>query len=480
MFQEEQAVIDLSGKPHPTRAAAILLLLGLLLCLAPRTALAQPDGKSEPPIDPKTPAKDLLPAAPRVRPLASPFLGDDLSLAPEVEFEAAPARNPPGSGEGVKHIAQTIARINHLNARKMDGFIESLRSERADLAGLPMAMGDACRTRGERSRQFTMAASVLRADKLAEDVAGFWERYQSLCLKEDQAQAGADRPLREHITQARIAALMQVLAPTPTNMRLGLVKHLSAIAHVDATRAIAKLSIFSPEEEIRQAAVDALKVRREKDYTDVLLQGLRYPWPTVARRASEVLIKLERTDLVPQLLDVLEEGDPRLPVVKEVNKKETPVVRELVRINHHRNCLLCHAPGNTGAVSPESLTAPVSVPGLPLTPPEGYYGPNSNRDLLVRIDVTYLRQDFSMMQAVQEADPWPEMQRFDFLVRTRTLTEAEAKTYREKLAQSEPGQQSPYQQAVVNALRELTGKDAEPTPDAWRKLLGLGDKQTRK
>ena len=90
----------------------------------------------------------------------------------------------------------------------------------------------------------------------------------------------------------------------------------------------------------------------------------------------------------------------------------------------------------------------------------------------MRIDVTYLRQDFSALQAVEDANPWPEMQRFDFLVRTRTLTEDEAKVYSEKLSQREPGQQSPYRRAVLTALRELTGKDAEPTPEAWRKLLG--------
>jgi hypothetical protein len=421
-----------------------------------------------------------LPVAPKVKQLVGPILGEDLSLIPEVEFEAAPARNPSGSGEAMQHIAQTIARINHLNAKKTDGFVETLRSNRADVAALPMAMGDACRTRGERSRQFTMALNTIRAANIVQNADAFWDQYQAVCLKEDRGQSGADRTLREHITQARVAALMQVLAPTPPSMRLGLVKYLSTLAHVDATRAIAKLSIFSSEEEIRQAAVDALKVRREKDYTDVLLQGLRYPWPAVARRASEVLTKLERTDLIPQLLDALEEADPRLPVVKEVDKKETPVVRELVRINHHRNCLLCHAPGNTGTVSPETLTVPVPVPGQPLTPPQQGYGANSNPDILVRIDVTYLRQDFSVLQAVEDANPWPEMQRFDFLVRTRTLTEAEAKTYREKLAQREPGQQSPYQRAVLNALRELTGKDAEPTPDAWRKLLGLSEKQARR
>jgi len=88
------------------------------------------------------------------------------------------------------------------------------------------------------------------------------------------------------------------------------------------------------------------------------------------------------------------------------------------------------------------------------------------------VDVTYLRQDFSLLQPVADADPWPQMQRFDFLVRTRTLSEEEAQSYRDKLQPREPGVLSPYHRAALAALRELTGRDTEPTPQAWRRLLG--------
>jgi hypothetical protein len=62
------------------------------------------------------------------------------------------------------------------------------------------------------------------------------------------------------------------------------------------------------------------------------------------------------------------------------------------------------------------------------------------------------------------------MQRFDFLVRTRELSAAEAKQYVEEKA---PGRMSPYHRAALYALRELTGRDTEPTAAAWRKLLKL-------
>jgi hypothetical protein len=453
-------------------------------------------------IAPDTPLKDLLPVPPKVRKPAGPALSDDLAQVPEVEFQAPTAKEMDNQ-EALKSTAYTMAKINHLNARKTDGFVSALRFERSDLAGLPFAMGDACRTKGERSRQFTAAVNLVRAalqrgngpqsgnsaagpggpgvlvgETIASPTAaGFWDQFQALCAQQDQQLSRTDRAKCEHVTLARIAALVQILAPETPEMRLGLVKYLSGVAHAEATRALARLAIFAPEEEIRQAAVDALKVRRERDYTEVLLQGLRYPWPTVARRAADAAVKLERADLVPQLVALLDEPDPRAPVLKETEGKQVPVVRELVRLNHHKSCLMCHAPGSTDKVSPDAVTAPVPIPGQPLPTPSQGYGAITTPDTLVRVDVTYLRQDFSVQEPVADANPWPEMQRFDFLVRTRTLTDDEAAAYREKLDVREPGRPSPYQRAVLTALRELTGKDTEPSGEAWRRLLDLSAKR---
>jgi hypothetical protein len=460
-------------------------------------------------IAPDTPVKDLLPVAPKVRKAAGPVLAEDLAQVPEVEFQS-PLPKGPDAGDLVERTAHTIARINHLNRKKTDGFLEALRGERLDLTGLPFAMGDACRTKGERSRQLTLAVATVRrclqpiptanippssgptapfngpappaagttvVSASPPSAEGFWEQYAAACAQEDKGQSRIDRTQREHVTLARVAALMQVLAPEAPDLRLGLVKYLSAVAHAEATRALAKLAVFSAEDEVRQAALEALKVRRERDYTEVLLQGLRYPWPAVARRAGEAVVKLDRTDLMPQLVAMLDEPDPRSPVLKEVDGKKVPVVREMVRVNHHRNCLMCHAPGNTEGISPDTLTAPVPVPNQPLSPPSGGYGNLTSPDVLVRIDVTYLRQDFSVMQPVADAAPWPEMQRFDFLVRSRVLMEGEAEAYRAKLDRREPGRLTPYQRAAVTALRDLTGKDAAPTADAWRQLLDMPARQ---
>src|SRR5262249_8277546 len=158
------------------------------------------------------------------------------------------------------------------------------------------------------------------------------------------------------------------------------------------------------------------------------------------------------------------------------------------RINHHKNCMLCHAPGSldneAGSFQPpvskdiedkkqptkvvKEVTTPdgkqqviemvdvlvrtevglqpaqVPVPGQPLPTPSQGYGFNPHPDLLVRIDVTYLRQDFSMLQPVLDANHWPGMQRFDFLVRTRKMSKEEVEEFATKL-EPRSGEPNPYQ-----------------------------------
>jgi hypothetical protein len=495
-------------------------------------------------IDPKTPLNELLPVAPisENRPVSPQ--GEDLARVPEVLLQKPLARDVP-TPKAMEQTARTIARINHLNQKKSDRFMEALLETRADLKGLPVAMGDACRTTGERSREFARAVALVRQalnpvgvvnissiDDLvifsdsarvttaqpvpatpqptpappqpapsvpqkvpappkvavtvksesppvqADELKTFWERFARASTSQDRAESRHDRRHEELVACARVAALMQVLAPESAELRLGLVKYLAGVSQVEATRALARLALFSAEDEIRAAALDALKVRRERDYTALLLDGLRYPLSAVSRRAGEALVKLERTDLVPKLVDLLDEPDPRAPTYQEINHQRVPTVRELVRINHHKNCLLCHAPGNTSSVSPDTLTAAVPMPSESLaSPSQGYQ--SSSPDIVVRVDVTYLRQDFSLRLPVADANPWPEMQRFDFLVRTRVLTDKELKAYEELLGKRAAGEPSPYHRAILATLRELTGKDTEPTPQAWRRLLRLPAPEAR-
>lgn len=443
-------------------------------------------------IDPQTPLKDLLPTAPKMvkgRPVSS----DDPARVPELEFQQKAAKDLPDD-KILQQTALTIARIKHLNKKDKDAFIKALRDHRSDLAGLPFAMGDSCRIHGEYSKQLTHAVNLVRRSMTISgpninpgsviDVPGepspaaaFWERYRVNCQEEEAGVHRIDHERLELMTRARIAAVMQVLAPEAPSVRLGLVRYLASVSHREATRALARLALFSQEEEVRRAALQGLKVRRERDYTDIVQAGLRYPWPAVAGRAADAIVKLERTDLIPDLIDVLDKPDPRAPVVKSTGTKTVYVAHELVRVNHHRSCLLCHAPGNSDEVPQETLTAGVPLSSEPLGTLAGAYGKRRIPDLAVRIDVTYLRQDFSLMLPVADAHPWPVMQRYDFVVRSRELTEEEVGVFREQLGTSEASRPSPYQRAVVAALRTITGRDAAPSAQAWRTMLELPPKK---
>jgi hypothetical protein len=395
--------------------------------------------------------------------------------------------------KAMEATAHVIAKINHLNKKGTDHFLNVLLENRADLAGLPFVMGKACRQSKQGSLAFLGGVNLVRqamspripesgkalGDPLTQ-ASAFWENYQTIrnrTMKREDLEAVKRDEAEENC--GRIAALMQMLAPLAASHRTGLVKHLADLDDAEATAALGQLALFSFDEAVRRPAVAALKKREKEGYSNLLLAGLRHPWPPVARNAAKALVELGRKDLAPALVDLLDEPDPRAPMETVVNGQKKTLVREMVRLNHHRNCLLCHSPGNTSDVVldrfglPGALVVgPVPIPGQPFDSPSRGYGPSLSPDMLVRADVTYLRQDFSLMQPVKDAAPWPELQRFDFLVRTRAVTAEEAASYQKWVEQQGPGYLSPQHHAALTALRALTGRDAsEPTSKAWRRVL---------
>src|SRR5262249_38615245 len=112
-------------------------------------------------IDPNTPVEKLLPTAPKGKKPAGPMLSDDLGKVPEEAFEEQLATDV-ASQEASKHTAHTIAKLNHVNGKQTDSYMQALLGARSDLAGLPVAMGDYCRTKGEQSKQFARAVATVR------------------------------------------------------------------------------------------------------------------------------------------------------------------------------------------------------------------------------------------------------------------------------------------------------------------------------
>src|SRR5262249_48448575 len=112
----------------------------------------------------------------------------------------------------------------------------------------------------------------------------------------------------------------------------------------------------------------------------------------------------------------------------------------------------------------------VPTPGQPLPAPvttPQYYEMGGT---FVRADVTYLQQDFSVFQPVAQPNNWPDNQRYDYLVRTRPSQTADPKL---KANDNKPAE---YQQAVVFALRELTGVEGPQSVQDWKQALPHPDK----
>jgi hypothetical protein len=449
-------------------------------------------------VDDKIPLRDLLPPAPKtVAP--QPLAGNNLAAVPEVQLEeprvvktAKPDAVAAAVRKSMIQTAHQIAKVNYLNLKKSDSFMERLLENRPDLAGLPFVIGDACRLPKSDRLDFKNEMDLIRSRLNGAVETGGMQRF----WKDDDDHVKERR--KEKVSAARerfrVAAFRQIIGQNPPELVPRLAA-LSKSAPKEATQVLAEMAVFAPDGKVREAAVSALHKLPADPATAVLLKGLRYPWPSVAQNSADAVVQLKRADLIPELIKMLEEPDPRAPVI--VADKKAPVVRELVRINHHRNCLLCHPPGNTPDIlrinkssddkpskiengvqstllygspqfDPEVLVAPVPTPGAPIVPSAYYSG--SSPDIVVRADATYLRQDFSLLVKVADADPWPEMQRFDYLVRTRVLTESEAAICRKAFGGDGP---SPYRQAALSALRRLTGKDAGASAEQWRSALGL-------
>jgi hypothetical protein len=234
---------------------------------------------------------------------------------------------------------------------------------------------------------------------------------------------------------------MQMLQPQEAVVRRVLVDQLSRIENRGASEALARLALHDLSPEVRAEAIQALSQRPGHEYRDALVAGFRYPWPPVADHAAEALVTLQDRIALPLLEEMLAEPDPAAPVYDPEQKAH--VVHELVRVNHLRNCLLCHAPAPNRSGTVISL-AP--TPGQPLPPMAPVY--YDGRDgIFVRAEVTYLRQDFSVTQPVKDPGPWPAEQRYDYLVRTRPVPPP-----------SQPNETWPQREALRYAIEQLQNR----------------------
>ena len=235
-----------------------------------------------------------------------------------------------------------------------------------------------------------------------------------------------------------------------TPVRLVLVEVLDKIPGKESVKGLARLAMFDLAAEVRERALLALRSRPAEDYRPSFVEGLRYPWAPVADHAAEALIALGDREAVAALVPLLDQPDPLRPRTELRDGKPVTLAPALVQVNHLQNCVLCHAP--SGDPVKDFVRGRVPEETKPLPPPIEYYA-NSSPGLFVRADVTYLRQDFSVTQPVQEPGPWPAYQRYDYLI-----TEKPVSRWSSHVASGNPDEY-PQRESVLFALRELTGRD---------------------
>jgi hypothetical protein len=388
------------------------------------------------------------------------YLLEQLAKAPEVDLEAVKGTVAKLQLAAGKARAKPAPRDQKAgDAAPPVEPLPDLLAQRPDLSGLPFRLGADCRAPAQAAKTIQAVSTQLgRFVRRPRPSAASPSRARDDNM--GQLLMKLVRQHKEWQSEAAAPTVVQMLQPEATPTRLETVKWLAEVRGPRAGAALANFAVFDPAPEVREGAVAVLHKRPRAEYRGALLRALRHPWPPAADHAAEALVELRDVSAVPELAALLDQPDPAAPVRKEGKW----VVAELVRVNHLRNCFLCHAP----SVDTRDLAqGSVPTPGQPLPPG---YSAGRGKDPFVRADVTYLRQDFSLMQRVDKPDKWPTWQRFDFLVRTRELTPQEVAALDKDSAHPRPPTY-PQREAVLFALRELTGEDLGKGSAEWHRFL---------
>lgn len=379
-------------------------------------------------------------------------LRKELLRVPEVSIDS----RSPGSNELFQAAQQ--CRLTH------QAFLGPtfLTSARYDLSGLPLVVGTDAQLGKEPAEDLhAMSRKLRRCVEASIGDPRLDPRPNPDKLRE--SLMGGEG--KEWLKPEAVPCLLQMLQAENTPVRKLLVEVLGKIPGKRATQALAMRAMVDLAPEVREAAVLALKDRPTEEFRGLLQAGLRYPWAAVVAHAAEALVALDAKESLPALAKALAEPDPSLPFTVRRGKLEVHAVRELVRVNHLANCVLCHAPSLDRQ---ELVRGAVPVRGMPLPAPSTTPQYYETGEHFVRADVTFVRQDFSVMQTVANPGQWPIHQRFDYLVRLRRATESEMRLA-EKLTNQMEG--SPQRDMLRRAVREVTGKDPGATPDEWQHLL---------
>ncbi|MCI0377320.1 MAG: hypothetical protein L0215_06930 [Gemmataceae bacterium] len=372
---------------------------------------------------------------------------------------------------------------------KQEQLPDYLKRTRPDLAGLPLLLGKDCSLHAGDAKHFQDYAQFVRCFQFNAHFEGsrdggapsdqyladsFWRQWDE-CLEQTaaaqlEAQGKRDDQFLKGVRDFRASkapVLQQMIEVESTPHRLGLVHEWVRMETADSTRGLVKRALYDMDWQVRSEALAALEARRHSHAAEIketLVAAFDYPLAIVHQHAAQAAVHLHFTEIVPALVERLAGPTPCEPREKQVAGEVVYSIREAVRINHHRNCMLCHQvstnPGDSlrGVVPNPSQPLPDASAGQP-----GYRG--SPGDAFIRADITFLRQDFSVKLPVSNALNWPAQQRFDFLVQTRTPNAAELDAW-----QKDQTVRAVYRDVIHWVLTELTGQDAGMDVARWSDL----------
>jgi HEAT repeat protein len=421
---------------------------------------ADTDAKDSLPKQPAPAAAPAKPADPDRRALAAAIEIKRFDTSTEEELRKELVAVPELALDRLPNTSRQLrALVAELGNRPYPG-PAGLLGARVDLQGLPFLQGEECHL-GKGPAENLQALSVTLHKQVQEctpksnsaDLRLDVSRLRGLLSQDAKAK-------QQWCSPDAVPTLLQVMQAENAPARLLMVELLSEVDDPRTTCALAVRAMVDLAPEVRTAAVRALASRPAADFRDLLLAGLRHPWPPVAAHAAEALAALRDKGAVAALVALLDRPAPGLPTASAA-AGQFPVVREMVRVNHLRNCMLCHPPSvNTT----DLVRGAVPSPSKPLIVDSitQYY---DTSNIFVHADVTYLRQDFSVMQpAEQPPTGWPAHQRFDYMVRTRKISPTDAKP----LSEAKGRLSREYRATVLFALAAITGVDAGGEVVDWR------------
>jgi hypothetical protein len=331
----------------------------------------------------------------------------------------------------------------------------ALGMTRPELAGLPYCIGSDVTLPREKAETMDALAIRLR------------ETIQKSRPKEQPPDTGAlfaslnavSEKTPAWSTAKAVPCIRQMLQVENRETRRMSCELLRNIDGPEATAVLVQWAVFDTEAANRAAAVHVLLGRAEPDVLNQFVKYLRYPWAPAVEHACEALVALDGRSAIPALLDAKRQPDPDAPFEVVLPHGTGGTFRQdLVRVNHLKNCVLCHAPSQD---SKEPLQAEIPDPSRSLSSPSQVYRRSGGE--LIAASTTYLRQDFSVLQPVDSPGQWPKWQRFDYFV-----------TIRRELRTSVPHRPRPdslFQRAYNFALQGLGAAVPDLTPSVGETRL---------